>query len=313
MTPCITIDALEKVYPPPGRGLAPVHALKPLSLEVRPGEVFGLLGPNGAGKTTLIKLLLSVIRPSSGRASMLGHSIGSPESRERVGYLPENHRFPNYLTGQGVLDFFGSLAGVDPATIRKRSDMLLERVGMARWRTTRIRKYSKGMLQRIGIAQSLINDPAIVFLDEPTDGVDPVGRKEIRDLIASLREEGRTIFLNSHLLGEVEAISDRVAILVDGEIQRIGTVRELTEQHRQTRIEVLPESQEAFQGALATVATYERDETSAVVDGGAGEVNALIDHLRSNGVMIASVRPVRLSLEELFMNIVEARRNGGGR
>jgi len=313
MTPCIAINALEKVYPSPGRGMPPVHALKPLSLDVHPGEVFGLLGPNGAGKTTLIKLLLGVIRPSAGGGTMLGAPLGVPESRRRVGYLPENHRFPNYMTGQGVLDFFGALAGVDSATVRRRSDVLLERVGMARWRTTRIRKYSKGMLQRIGIAQALINDPAIVFLDEPTDGVDPVGRKEIRDLIAALRDEGRTIFLNSHLLGEVETMSNRVAILVEGEIQRIGTVRELTEQGRLTRVEVAPESMEAFNRALASMPHHERTDVTATVEGGAEQINAIIDHLRSQEVMIVSVTPLRLSLEDLFMTIVESRRNGGAR
>ncbi|MCA9311490.1 MAG: ABC transporter ATP-binding protein, partial [Phycisphaerales bacterium] len=186
-----------------------VHALRGIDLEVGRGEVFGLLGPNGAGKSTLIKILMTVIRPTTCSGHMLGRAIGSKSTLKRVGYLPENHKFPAYLTGRQALDFYGAMSCVPRGERRRRADELLELVGMADWAGSKIGGYSKGMRQRIGIAQALINDPELVLLDEPTDGVDPGGRRDIRAILSHMRSEGRTVFINSHILSELEQVCDR--------------------------------------------------------------------------------------------------------
>ncbi len=199
----ISSTSLSKVY---RNGLVirnPVTALSDFSMEVESGQIFSLLGPNGAGKTTFIKILLSLAYATSGTVSILGEQIPNARIRSRIGYLPENHRYPGYLTGEQVLRFFGRLSGVPHSTVEARIAPMMQMVGMEQWRRMRVKKYSKGMLQRLGLAQALINEPELIFLDEPTDGVDPVGRKEIRDLLKQLKNQGRTIFLNSHLLSEV--------------------------------------------------------------------------------------------------------------
>jgi len=207
-----------------------IEALKGMSLDVRRGEIFGLLGQNGAGKTTMIKILLGITNRTAGHAELLGEAAGTVGVRRRVGYLPEDHRFPDYHTAASLLDFYGALLEVPKAERRKRALDLLELVGLKGRKDYKIRTFSKGMKQRLGIAQALINDPEVLFLDEPTDGVDPVGRKEIRALLHKLKGEGKTIFLNSHLLGEVELICDRVVIMQRGEIIREGDIAELTQQ-----------------------------------------------------------------------------------
>src|SRR5690242_10688038 len=217
----INLTRVEKVY----RGK--IHALRGIEMRVSRGEIFGLLGPNGAGKSTLVKIMMTVVRPTNARGTVLGNTIGHKPTLARVGYLPENHRFPRYLTGRQTLDFFAALAKV-PRSIRKRNaGRLLETVGMSAWADKRIGTYSKGMMQRIGLAQAMMNDPDLILLDEPTDGVDPVGRREIRDVLASLRAAGKTVFVNSHLLSELEMICDRVAILVGGLVASQGTLDEL--------------------------------------------------------------------------------------
>ena len=304
-TPAIHIDGLEKLFAGSGRKDPPVHALKPLQLDVAPGEVFGLLGPNGAGKTTLVKLLLGIAWATSGRATIHGEPIGTTKTKALVGYLPESHRYPLYLTGGGVLRYFGKLSGLDDATIARRSAELIDMVQMKGWEHTKVKKYSKGMMQRIGIAQALLNDPKVVFLDEPTDGVDPVGRKEIRDIITTLRDQGKTIFLNSHLLSEVEMICSRVAILNKGEMVRIGTVRDLTETGTLYRIDVWPEQQAMFARAVERFAPRQIENASATIEiTDLADLNAKIDAIRSEGIMIESITPVRQSLEELFINII---------
>lgn len=301
----ITIEGLEKIYRSGKRGEPDVHALKPLWLEIEQGEVFGLLGPNGAGKTTLVKLLLGIALPTSGAARIGDRAIGTSASKEIVGYLPESHRYPPYLTGGGVLNYLGTLSGIEKSVLRKRSAELLELVNMTKWKGTKVRKYSKGMMQRVGLAQALLNDPQVVFLDEPTDGVDPVGRKEIRDLIMRLREQGKTIFLNSHLLSEVELISDRVAILNKGELVRIGTVRELTESGLIFRIEVEDERGEIFGRTMARFTPRELSGAAATVEvKDIDHLNGIIDALRSEGMLIAAITPVRQTLENLFIDIV---------
>ena len=205
-----------------------IEALKGVSLRVEKGQIYGLLGQNGAGKTTLIKVLLGIVRITHGEASLLGAPAGTVEVRRRVGYLPEDHAFPGYHTGYSLMDYYGSLYGVPAADRAKKIPETLEQVGIAGRMHSKIKTYSKGMKQRLGIAQALMHDPDLIILDEPTDGVDPMGRKEIRELMMVLKERGHTIFLNSHLLGEVELICDRVAILQQGKLVREGTIDELT-------------------------------------------------------------------------------------
>ena len=205
-----------------------IEALKGVSLRVEKGQIYGLLGQNGAGKTTLIKVLLGIVRITHGEASLLGAPAGTVEVRRKVGYLPEDHAFPGYHTGYSLMDYYGSLYGVPAADRAKKIPETLEQVGIAGRMHSKIKTYSKGMKQRLGIAQALMHDPDLIILDEPTDGVDPMGRKEIRELMMVLKERGHTIFLNSHLLGEVELICDRVAILQQGKLVREGTIDELT-------------------------------------------------------------------------------------
>ena len=224
-----------------------IHALRGVDLHVGRGEVFGLLGPNGAGKSTLVKILMTVIRPSTVSGTVLGKPVTDKSTLARVGYLPEHHRFPDYLKGWQVLDFYGGMAGIPRKTRKQRIGQLLELVGMQDWSTKRIKQYSKGMRQRVGLAQALMNDPDLVLLDEPTDGVDPKGRRDIRGICQQLKDEGRTVFINSHLLSELEMVCDRVAIMVQGLVAQQGTIDELTEGQEHYHIELAgdPERLEA--------------------------------------------------------------------
>jgi len=222
-----------------------VRALRGIEMRVARGEVFGLLGPNGAGKSTLVKILMTVIRPSACKGTMLGHAVGHKSTLARVGYLPEHHRFPAYLKGGQVVDFFGAMGKVPRRERRRRTGHLLELVGMSDWAKKKVGGYSKGMRQRLGIAQALVNDPQLVLLDEPTDGVDPVGRRDIRDIVARLRDERRTVFINSHLLSELEMVCDRVAILVQGTVRSQGTLDELTAGQRRYEIDILPPDEDS--------------------------------------------------------------------
>src|SRR3977135_3416175 len=224
----VQIEQLSKVFRVGFWGKR-VTAVDGLSLEVRRGEIFGFLGPNGAGKTTTLKLLMRLIFPTKGAARILGHPIDDVATRSRIGYLPENPYFYDYLSGRELLEYFGALFGLPAHVSSAKAKELLGVVGLDSDRANRqLRKYSKGMLQRIGIAQALVNDPEIVFLDEPMSGLDPIGRREVRDLLLSLREKGRTVFFSSHILSDVEALCDRAAILSRGKLHRIGTVQELT-------------------------------------------------------------------------------------
>ena len=218
--PVVVVRDLEKHY-------GATRALGGVSLAVASGEVFGLLGQNGAGKTTLVKVLLGMLAPTKGQASLLGRPVGGVEARRSVGYLPEDHRLPEYHTGPSLLDLYGGLQGMPRRERRRRAAELLDLLGLAGREQLRIRGYSKGMKQRLGLAQALLHRPRVLFLDEPTDGVDPVGRKQIRDLLLAERDRGVTIFINSHLLGEVEQLCDRVAILRRGAVIRAGRVADL--------------------------------------------------------------------------------------
>ncbi len=300
----INAERITKVYNPRGKGA--VTALSEMSLEVQEGEIFGLLGPNGAGKTTFIKVLLEIVSATSGSAEMLGEPIGRSSAKSGVGYLPENHKYPDFLTGAQVLRYFGKLSGLPSDVCEQRITDRLRLVGMEQWHKTKIRKYSKGMMQRLGLAQALINDPKLVILDEPTDGVDPLGRKEIRDLLARLRDEGKTVFLNSHLLSEVELICDRVAILNKGKLIRIGTVAELTMQESSYRIGIegtVPQELRLQWEATRTSVLEEQGELICSLPDPAA-LNAVIDQLRSAGLLITSVSQKRQSLEDMFIDVI---------
>lgn len=312
----IDVKGVEKTY----RGR--VHALRGVDLYVDRGEIFGLLGPNGAGKSTLVKILMTVISPSRASGTVLGGPVGHKPTLAGVGYLPEHHRFPDYLTGAEVLDFFGAMAGVGRAERKKRAGPLLELVGMKDWAGKKVRSYSKGMRQRVGIAQALMNDPDLVLLDEPTDGVDPVGRRDIRNVLQHLKEQGKTVFLNSHLLSELEMVCDRVAIMVQGRVSSQGTIEELTKEGRRYEIELAYEPEVAarhFEPLLvgggesaAGQRLAVRPDVHATVERGVlsirtfdpDEVQPVLDDLRKRGVTIRAVRPMRPSLDDLFMRAV---------
>ncbi len=289
-----------------------VQALDEVDLQVRPGEIFGLLGPNGAGKTTLIKILLDIVRPTTGEATLFSVPARKPRARKRVGYLPENHRFPDFLTAGQVLDLYGRMAHVPANERRQRIPPLLEAVRMTPWLDVKIKKFSKGMMQRLGLAQALLTDADLILLDEPTDGVDPVGRREIRDLLVQLRDQGKTIFLNSHLLSEVEQVCTRVAILNQGRLVREGSIEALTT--IEPVYEVL--STPIPEGLLAALAgaidplddTPPRDPSLRRYRIKAADrrtLNALLDRLRSEAVLFEAVYPLRQSLEDYFIEVVQ--------
>jgi len=276
-----------------------------ISLEVPRGTTFGLLGPNGAGKTTFVKLLLSSVHPTAGRAFVFGQPAAEAESRRPIGYLPENHRFPTYFTGAGMLDCYAALSGMPAAERARRIPEMLELVGLKDWGGVRLGKYSKGMLQRVGLAQALIHRPALLVLDEPSDGVDPVGRRQIRDILHALEQQGTTIFINSHLLVEVELFCRDVAILNKGRLALQGAVKNLTA-GRGYRLKCdaisdnLREALRACGGAEAASQTgYEASFPSRE------SVNEAIDLLRAEKVAVESVTPTTSTLEDVFIQTVE--------
>ena len=302
----IDLHHVEKVYK------GKVHALRGIEMRVHRGEIFGLLGPNGAGKTTLVKIMMTVVRPTKARGTVLGQRIGHKPTLARVGYLPEHHRFPSYLTGRQVLEFYAALAKVDRKTRKKRASSLLDLVGMKEWADKKIGSYSKGMMQRVGLAQALMNDPDLIVLDEPTDGVDPVGRREIRDVLLQLKEQKKTIFLNSHLLSELEMVCDRVAILVQGNVATQGTIEDLTAESQRYEI-VIEGSAPQWTGEFDDLRSESRsDGQTLLVRRGSDptQIQAIIDRLRNDGRTILSIKPVRESLEDLFMRAVTDPRTG---
>ncbi len=310
MEAVIDVRGVEKMY------RRKVHALRGVDLQVGAGEIFGLLGPNGAGKSTLVKVLLTVIKPTKCAGSLLGSKIGDKSTLSQVGYLPEHHNFPKYLTSQQVLRHYGAMAGVDRKTRNKRCDELLEVVNMSEWADHKLGTYSKGMRQRIGIAQALMNDPKLVVLDEPTDGVDPIGRRDIREILLRLKGEGRTVFLNSHLLSELEMVCDRVAIMVHGLMHQQGTINELTSGQSgfviKTKSAMADDVVEAARNAISDITgDVENEQTKLRFNTSeAGKIQPAIDSLRARGVVIESIGFHRQSLEELFIEAVNE--SGGG-
>ncbi len=295
----IATDGLRKVY-------GSVEALKGVSLSVNRGEIFGLLGQNGAGKSTLIKILLGIVRKTDGNATLLGEPAGRSDIRKRVGYLPEDHQFPQYHTGASLLHFYGQLYGMSRADRRRKIPEVLETVGIRKRMDYKLRTYSKGMKQRLGIAQAIFHDPDVIFLDEPTDGVDPVGRKELRELFEKLRDEGKTVFVNSHLLGEVELMCDRVAILQRGELMQIGTVAELTKQEGRYVVglaagEELPVDELARRGLRAT---RHADRWEVFVEN-EEDIDRVLGLLAERGLKLRHLIAKKQSLEDVFVEMVD--------
>jgi ABC-2 type transport system ATP-binding protein len=305
MESAIKIEGLTKEYLNKTTGQM-VRAVDDLHLEVYRGEIFGFLGPNGAGKTTTIKMLLGLIFPTKGDAWIFGKPIGDVSVKKQIAYLPESPYFYEYLTGRQVLDFYARLFGVPAGERKKKVDALLDMVGLSRDGDKTLRNYSKGMLQRIGIAQALINDPELLFLDEPTSGLDPMARIEIRDLIIRLKQQGKTVFLSSHQLLEVELICDRVSILNRGKLLKAGKLDDLLPSGR---VEIVAENV-SDDGVIAKIrdagGVVQRQDGRIVVQQPDGpSVNAVVDIIRSANGTIRSLIPQRRTLEELFVSTIE--------
>jgi len=284
----------------------PVHALDSLCLQVQQGEIFGFLGPNGAGKSTTIKILMHLLHPTSGKARILGEPVDNVPMHQRIGYLPENPYFYDYLTPAELLSYMGRLFGIRRSELSRKVDALLESVGLSESRNLQLRKFSKGMVQRIGIAQALINDPEIVFLDEPMSGLDPLGRMEVRRIITSLKSRGVTVFFSSHVLPDVEALCDRVAILNKGKLQETGTLDEI--------LKVGIEGYEVILlglhgGALNEIRTL-CDEIISMEDrlrirvSNRERMEALLEFAFRHRLELISVNPIRRSLEDHFQSVV---------
>jgi ABC-2 type transport system ATP-binding protein len=299
----IEIRELEKTFSggPFGKGF---KALDGVSLEVGRGTVFGLLGPNGAGKTTLIKVLLGLVRGWRGEALLFGRRAGKTRGRRRVGYLPEALRLPGHLSGRQMLELYGMYSGRSRRWLRSRVPGLLDRLGLGAFADRKLHQYSKGMQQRIGLAQALVHEPELVFLDEPTDGVDPIGRTEIRRIVSELRDRGVTVFVNSHLLLEVELVCDRVVIMSHGRIIREGTIEELTPHTGRVAFELGATEVDLERLVSGLGAGFRRSEGGFELNLGAAEQDAVVDRLRAAGVSIRSISALKMTLEDTFVDLL---------
>jgi ABC-2 type transport system ATP-binding protein len=306
--PVIEVRELAKIYKTPFSRRR-VTALQGVSFAVEPGEIFGFVGPNGAGKTTTIRILMGLIRPSHGTARVFGHEVPSRVARTRIGFLPEAPYFYEYLNVAELLDLVGRLFGMDRRARRRRADELIELVGLSRARKQPLRTYSKGMLQRAGIAQALVSDPELVVLDEPTSGLDPLGRREVRQIVLGLREAKKTVFFSSHILADVEAIADRVAILVGGTLHDLGRISDLVDRKvisTSLRL-VVPAAAEIDAGAAAAALeprcrrVARRGDELELEVGADGDVDQLLAEARALGARVVSVAPRHETLEDLFV------------
>jgi ABC-2 type transport system ATP-binding protein len=308
MSYIIEIENLSKDYEVGFWKKKKVRALDDLNLKVESGQIFGFLGGNGAGKTTTIKILMRLLFPSSGAARILGKDISDIKMHASIGYCPENPYFYDYLTARELMNYFGELFGFDSAHRKRKTDELLTKVGLDEkdW-NKQLRKFSKGMLQRVGLAQSLINEPEIVFLDEPMSGLDPIGRREIRELIAELREKGTTVFMSTHILSDIEALCDRVAIMRKGKLAATGNLDELLTQSGETQsfeINIKGVSAEILQNSLlniiqATVSAKPNGANIEVLN--ENDIEKVLHEMKKVGGKLVSVQPVKQSLEELFV------------
>jgi ABC-2 type transport system ATP-binding protein len=304
MSPVFETISLSKTFRRWWTKRRQVHALQDVSFSVEPGTIFGLLGPNGAGKTTLVKIALTIARPTKGEARLFGQTARDRSILRRVGYLPENPRFPTHLTARQVLMLYGSMSGADIDVVRRNSSIWLERLDLTRWADVRVSKFSKGMNERLAFAQALVHDPDLIFLDEPTDGLDPLGRMEVRSVCRELAAAGKTIFINSHILAEIELICDRIALMKSGRIIEQGTISELTTGGGEYELIV---------AATEGLHSWFREHSvgHVAIDGhfrlhvpDRSSANSLIDALRHRGVEIESMRVKRRTLESVFLEKV---------
>jgi ABC-2 type transport system ATP-binding protein len=299
--PAIEILGLEKTYKVGFWRKHPKCALEPLHLAVEEGEIFGFLGPNGAGKTTTLKLLMGLVFPTAGSARLLGREWTDPEVKAQIGFLPEQPYFYDYLTAHELLDYYGQLSGVSAQDRKRRIPEVLARVGLSEVKGLQLRKFSKGMLQRAGIAQAILHNPKLVFFDEPMSGLDPIGRREVRDLMEQLKQEGKTVFFSTHILSDAESLCDRVAIIHKGVLRGVGAIEELTSTV-QGKVEVIWQGTQipASIKALTSDVHLSGDHTRAIIH--EKQQDAAIDVLRRERLRLIAITPLRTSLETYFMD-----------
>jgi ABC-2 type transport system ATP-binding protein len=298
--PAIEILGLEKTYSVGFWRKRPKRALHPLQLTVDDGEIFGFLGPNGAGKTTTLKLLMGLVFPTAGSARILGREWTDPSVKAQIGFLPEQPYFYDYLTAHELLEYYGQLSGVHAKQRKQRVEQVLDQVGLSDVRGVQLRKFSKGMLQRVGIGQAILHDPKLVFFDEPMSGLDPMGRREVRDLMEQLKHEGKTVFFSTHILSDAEALCDRVAIIHKGELRGVGAVEDLTSSV-QGKVEVIWQGTQvpASIKALGAECHVTGDRVRAII--AENQQDAMIDALRRERQRLIAITPVRTSLEAYFV------------
>lgn len=306
----IVIEGLTKTFWSGWPGRPSVTVLDGLTLSIEQGQIYGFLGPNGSGKTTTLKILLGLMHATTGRVEVLGKPAGNVMVRKRIGFLPESPYFYDYLTAEEFLTFYGHLAGLDRVELNKRVTHLLEIVGLVDARTRQLRKFSKGMLQRIGLAQALIHDPELVILDEPMSGLDPVGRKQVRDLILGLRDQGKTVFFSTHIIPDVEMICDRVGVLAKGKLLATGRVEELVTRGHTQSVEIVCQGIKADGiPAITSAATrvLQRGQHSLIMLPGPDRLEGTLAVIRAQGGTLISVTPQKGSLEELFLEQADGR------
>ena len=296
----IEILGLEKTYSVGFWRKKPRYGLRPLHLAIEEGEVFGFLGPNGAGKTTTLKLLMGLIFPTAGTARILGMEIDDPKMKAQIGFLPEQPYFYDYLTARELLEYYAQLSGVDPKQRSRKVNEVLQRVGLPDVGGVQLRKFSKGMLQRVGIAQAILHDPKVLFFDEPMSGLDPMGRREVRDLMEQLKHEGKTIFFSTHILSDAEALCDRVGIIHQGELRGVGAVVDLTSSvHGKVELVWHGTAVPASLRALGAECHITGNTVRAVLS--EANQDTALEALRRERLRLISVTPVRTSLEDYFM------------
>jgi len=298
--PAIEILGLEKTYSVGFWRKRPKRALQPLHLTVEDGEIFGFLGPNGAGKTTTLKLLMGLVFPTAGSARILGREWTDPQVKAQIGFLPEQPYFYDYLTAHELLEYYGQLSGVPAKQRKQRVDKVLQQVGLRDVQGVQLRKFSKGMLQRVGIGQAILHDPKLVFFDEPMSGLDPIGRREVRDLMEQLKSEGKTVFFSTHILSDAETLCDRVAIIHKGELRGVGAVEDLTSSV-QGKVEVIWHGTQvpASIKALGAECHVTGDRVRGIIN--ENQQDAAIDALRRERLRLIAITPVRTSLEAYFV------------
>lgn len=306
----IVIDKVTKTHRPAWPWQQPATVLRDVSIAVGHGEIFGFLGPNGAGKTTTMKIVLGLMRATSGSVEVLGRPACDINIHKKIGYLPESPYFYDYLTAEEFLGFYGRLGGVSKGDLQQRVPALLDRVGLADARHRPLRKFSKGMLQRIGLSQALIHDPDLLILDEPMSGLDPVGRKEVRDIILSLRDQGKTIFFSTHIISDVEMICDRVGIIAKGKMLAVGRIEEMVGRHKAEPVEVVCEGFVGEGNAVIKAKAQrllQRGNRCWMVLPDQSELENVLDAIRRSGGKLVSVIPHKGSLEDIFLEQTKCR------